>query len=186
VAKIDFPADSQDFFADPSSYMNPNAPPRVKGRRSKRAAGTGKTDFNAVLERAAEGRLEIQEALPVSVETVNRLMEDVRAAGDTLRERPFPQEILSYKQAVKNFMHYVVDNGYRVEDHAGIPNYLRPGFKGGRGGPASQDRKLYHAVQVVDRRLEELAAALMKGQLSQLELLSRLEEIKGLLVDLTF
>jgi uncharacterized protein YaaR (DUF327 family) len=37
---------------------------------------------------------------------------------------------------------------------------------------------------VVDHRLEELASALIKGQLSQLELLSRLEEIKGLLVDL--
>jgi uncharacterized protein YaaR (DUF327 family) len=186
MAKIDFPADPQEFFAGTSSYLNPNTPSRIKGRRSKKPAGTGRAGFDSILKRAAEAELEAQEALPVSAETVNRLMEDVRTAGDALSERPFPQEILSYKRAVRNFMHYVVDNGFQVEDHPGIPNYLRSGFKGGRGGPNAQERKLYHAVQVVDCRLEDLAAALMKGQVSQLELLSRLEEIKGLLVDLMF
>ncbi|MDR0450835.1 MAG: YaaR family protein [Treponema sp.] len=39
-------------------------------------------------------------------------------------------------------------------------------------------------VQVVDRKLEEMAARLLSDQLSQLELLARLEEINGLLVDL--
>jgi uncharacterized protein YaaR (DUF327 family) len=37
---------------------------------------------------------------------------------------------------------------------------------------------------VVDRKLEEMAARLLSDQLSQLELLGRLEEINGLLVDL--
>jgi uncharacterized protein YaaR (DUF327 family) len=37
---------------------------------------------------------------------------------------------------------------------------------------------------VVDRKLEEMAARLLSDQLSQLELLARLEEINGLLVDL--
>ncbi|MDR0399807.1 MAG: YaaR family protein [Treponema sp.] len=187
MAKIDFPPDSPDFFAAASANAasaNAARKPPLKGRRSKRASRTGEASFSSALEQAAGAGIEAQAALPVSAETVNRLMEDVRAAGDVLRERPFPQEILGYKQAVRNFIHYVVENGYQVEDDQGIPNYLRPGFTGSRGSPNSQARKLYHSVQVVDHRLEELAAVLMRGQISQLELLSRLEEIKGLLINL--
>jgi uncharacterized protein YaaR (DUF327 family) len=36
----------------------------------------------------------------------------------------------------------------------------------------------------VDKKLEDMAAMLMTSQMSQLELLARLEEITGLLVDL--
>jgi uncharacterized protein YaaR (DUF327 family) len=180
MAKIDFPADSPGLFSDPAAYINPNTRPKTGRKRPGRTLRTEKNDFSSVLEHSQA--LETQE--PVSDETVDRLLEDLRAAGDTLQKRPFPPEILAYKRAVRNFMRYVVDNGYRVEEQLGIPQYLRPSFKGQRGGADAQKRLSRHMIQVVDRRLEELAANLMKGQLSQLEILSRLEEIKGLLVDL--
>jgi uncharacterized protein YaaR (DUF327 family) len=137
-----------------------------------------------VFERARSGELGPPEDLPVSQETVNRLLDEVRSAGDTLRDRPFPPEILAYKQAVRNFMHYVVDNGYDMAEEVGIPNYLKPSFTGSRDRSDSTDRHRYRVIRVVDRRLEELAALLVKGQLPQMVLLSRLEEIRGLLVDL--
>jgi uncharacterized protein YaaR (DUF327 family) len=37
---------------------------------------------------------------------------------------------------------------------------------------------------VIDKKLEDLAAMLLSSQMRQMELVSRLEEIKGLLVDL--
>jgi uncharacterized protein YaaR (DUF327 family) len=39
-------------------------------------------------------------------------------------------------------------------------------------------------IQVVDQKLEQLAAGILTGQASQLELLARVDEIAGLLVDL--
>jgi uncharacterized protein YaaR (DUF327 family) len=182
MAKIDFPADSQGPFSDPAAYINSKFRPKPERKRPGRASRTEKTDFTSVLERSQE--LEALEAQPVSEETVNKLLEDVQAAGDTLQKRPFPPEILAYKRAVRNFMRYAVDNSYRVEEQLGIPQYLRPNFKGPRGSADAQKRLSRHMIQVADRKLEELAASLMKGQLSQLEILSRLEEIKGLLVDL--
>jgi uncharacterized protein YaaR (DUF327 family) len=187
MAKVDLPADPQliqnqlGVFSDPAAYIRPKTRQKTERRRLGRASGPEKADFTSVLE---QSRTAEPEVLPLSEEATVRLLEDVRAAGDSLRERPFPQEILAYKQAVRNFMRYVVDNGYRVEQQIGIPKYLRPNFQGVRGSSDSQRKPVYRIIQVVDRRLEELAAALMKGQLSQLEILSRLEEIKGLLVDL--
>jgi uncharacterized protein YaaR (DUF327 family) len=190
MAKVDLPADPQlsqrqagGLLPDAPAYIHPNIRPKTERRRPGRASGPGKTDFTSILERSRTAEPEeVRE--PVSGETTARLLDDVRAAGDALRERPFPQEILAYKQAVRHFMRYVVDNSYQVEQQLGIPQYLRPNFKGVRGSADSQRRSLHPMIQVVDRRLEELAAALIKGQLSQLETLSRLEEIKGLLVDL--
>ncbi|MDR2135641.1 MAG: YaaR family protein [Treponema sp.] len=183
MAKVDFPQDPGGVFFDPLSYAGTNPRPRAEVRRGSKRPVT-EPDFSSVLEQSRAEGAEGAETLPVSEETVNRLLDDVRNLGDTLRERPFPPEILAYKKAVRNFMRYVVDNGYRVAEQDGIPKYLKPNFSGTRGSPDSQERTRRHTIQVVDQRLDEMAAALLNGQLSQLELLSRLEEIRGLLVDL--
>jgi uncharacterized protein YaaR (DUF327 family) len=122
--------------------------------------------------------------LPVSEETLNYLADGVRSAGDTLRDRPFPDEIIRYKKAVRDFMHYVVENGYSVGHETGIPKFLKPGYRGPRGTPEAMPQLRYTKVQVIDKKLEDLAAALLSGQTRQLEIAARLEEIKGLLVDL--
>ena len=39
-------------------------------------------------------------------------------------------------------------------------------------------------VQVVDKKLEQLAAGILAGQFTQMNILERVEEITGLLVDI--
>jgi uncharacterized protein YaaR (DUF327 family) len=143
--------------------------------------------FSRVLEEIrgkTAGELGPLQNLPVSEETVDFLMDEVRSAGDTLRSRPFPDEIMRYKQAVRNFMHYVVENSYSLDHETGIPKFLKPGYKGPRGNPEAMKQVTYTKIQVIDKRLEDLAAMLLSSQVPQLELTSRLEEIKGLLIDL--
>jgi uncharacterized protein YaaR (DUF327 family) len=111
-------------------------------------------------------------------------MDDVRSAGDTLRNRPFPEEIIRYKQAVRKFMHFIVENCYALDHETGIPKFLKSGYKGQRGTPESMRQITYTKIQVIDKKLEDLAAMLLSSQMSQLEIASRLDEIKGLLVDL--
>ena len=182
MAKIDSPDLS-------AFYMNPAAYSQVKGD-SKKPRGIrqgGKTDFSRVFEdmrdKAADELGQLRD-FPVSEETVNFLMDEVRSAGDLLRSRPFPEEIMRYKQAVRNFMHYVVENSYAVEHESGIPKFLKPGYRGPRGTPESMEQKKYTKIQVIDKKLEDMAAMIISSQMSQLELASRLEEISGLLVDL--
>ncbi|MDR2480436.1 MAG: YaaR family protein [Treponema sp.] len=175
----------------PAFYMNPSAYSQVK-TETKKTKGMGvqnggKTDFSRMFEeirgKTAEELGPLQD-MPVSEETLNVLMDDVRNTGDLLRSRPFPGEMLRYKQAVRNFMHYVVENSYALEHEAGIKKYRKPGYNGPRGTPEANAQLRYTRIQVIDTKLEDLAAMLLSGQKRQLEIAARLEEIQGLLVDL--
>jgi uncharacterized protein YaaR (DUF327 family) len=171
----------------PSFYMNPQAYSHVKPENKKtgKIKRNGKNEFSRIFEALrGDGDISPLEDMPVSEETLNLLMDEVRSSGDSLRNRPFPAEIIIYKQAVRNFIHYVVENCYKLEYEAGIPKFLKPGYKGPRGTDEAKKRKSYTKIQVIDKKLEDLAAMLLSSQMPQLELVSRLEEIKGLLIDL--
>jgi len=175
--------------ADTSFYMNPAAYAQVKPeeKKAKNIRRGEKTEFSKVFDelrgKTADEIGPLRD-LPVSEDTVNLLMDEVRSAGDTLQSRPFPEEIMRYKQAVRNFINYVVQNAYSLEHEKGLPKFLKPGFTGQRGSPDAMSQKQYTKIQVIDKKLEDLAAMLLSSQARQLELTSRLEEIKGLLVDL--
>ena len=171
-----------------SLYMNPSAYTHVKDdKKTKGPRHTGKTEFFRVFEEIQGkdfGELGPLESLPVSEETLNRLMDDVRSAGDDLRNRPLPDEIIRYKQAVRNFMHYIVENCYNLDHETGISKKFKGGYSGPRDTPEAMRKITYTKIQVIDKKLEDMAAMLLSSQVSQLELVSRLEEIKGLLIDL--
>lgn len=188
MAKVDFPDTA---FLNPAAYANIRSEAKKKEAlkdkiRGKPLAGVPRApQFSDILEEA------VQEAGPLpdqniaaSEAALQALLDDVHSTGDALKNRPFPEEIKRYKQAVRDFIRYVVENGYTVEKQTGIPNYLKDGFKGRRGGNAAKERKDFHLIQVVDRKLEQLAAGIMAGQTSQLEMLARIDEIAGLLIDL--
>ncbi|MDR1587335.1 MAG: YaaR family protein [Treponema sp.] len=160
----------------PSFYMNPSAYSQVKGETKKargirRGVETGFSEiFESIRGKTADELGPLRD-LPVSEETVNLLMDEVRSAGDALKDRPLPDEILRYKQAVRNFMHYVVENSYAINTSTTM---LRK----------KKNLKPNVTIQVIDKKLENLAAMLLTGQMSQLKLAASLEEINGLLVDL--
>ena len=172
---------------DTSLYMNPAAYSQVKEEKKTKALRRDRSDFSRMLDdlrgKTADELGPLRE-LPVSEDTLNLLMDEVRGSGDILHSRPFPEEITRYKQAVRNFLNYVVKNSYSIEREEGIPNFLKPGFSGRRGTPEAMQGKLYTKIQVIDKKLEDLAAMLLSSQTRQLGLVSRLEEIRGLLVDL--
>ena len=176
--------------ADASFFLNPAAYAHTKPERAdeKKVKGIrhGKQFsrmFDDLRGKTADELGPLRD-LPVSEDTVNFLMDEVRSTGDVLKSRPFPDEILRYKQAVRNFINYAVKNSYSVEYEKGIPNFLRPGFKGQRGTPEAMKAKEYTKIQVIDKKLEDLAAMLISSQMRQMELVSHLEEIRGLLIDL--
>jgi uncharacterized protein YaaR (DUF327 family) len=169
--KVDFSADST---VNPLAFLGGGAKAGAqKTGRKKAARGAAKTGFDEILERSFLAPLgdlgPVQEVAP-SEEAVQELLDQVRGAGDDLKNRPFPEEILRYKQAVRNFVHYVVENGYTVEK-----------------SESRRHMKIYtHVqVQVVDRKLDELAARILTGQADRLERVSKIDEITGLLVDVT-
>lgn len=172
---------------DASFYMNPAAYSQVKAEDKKLKGIRHDKNFSTIfddLRGKTADEIGPLHNLPVSEDSVNYLMDEVRSTGDMLKNRPLPEEIMRYKQAVRNFINYVVKNSYSLEYEEGIPNFLKPGFSGRRGTPEAMKGKEYTKIQVIDKKLEDLAAMLLSSQLKQMELISRLEEIRGLLVDL--
>jgi uncharacterized protein YaaR (DUF327 family) len=161
--------------------INPKLKPetrKTKGREGLR--GVRRTFFSEFLEDATRaGELGPLSELAPSEEALAGLMDAVHNAGSDLLNRPFPEEILRYKKAVRNFIHYVVENSYEVRKVQGIKKKLVV------RGETRWKETAYNQIQVIDRKLEELAAAILSGQASQLETVSKINEIKGLLVDLT-
>jgi uncharacterized protein len=160
-----------------SSMLNVSSQSGLRAEAKKAKAkggvfGSGRALFSKMLESASPDAGELgplRELLP-SEEALTELMDAVHSAGNDLIDRPFNDEILRYKKAVRDFIHYVVDNAFSVE--------------------RSQTRrrgktKIHVQIQIIDKKLEELAAAILSGQASQLERVSKIGEIKGLLVDLT-
>jgi uncharacterized protein YaaR (DUF327 family) len=115
------------------------------------------------------------------------LLDDVHEAGDALSKRPFPEEIKRYRSAVQKFMRYVIANAYSVKQDTGIPNSEKAGFSGSQRKHDPESRRArnkYNSVQIIDQKLDRLAADIMTGQMKQITLLKNIEEINGLLVDL--
>jgi uncharacterized protein YaaR (DUF327 family) len=164
--KID-PGSGLPFF-NPAAYTNARMETRDKGA----VKALKKTPFSRLLEtRNAEAMAEAGALpdYPPSEETLRELLDDVHSAGDALKQRPLAEEIKQYKRAVRHFLHYVVENGYGIKTE----NYL---FK--------HEKRRKVQIEVVDQKLEQLASGILSGQLGQVELLARLDEITGLLVDL--
>jgi uncharacterized protein YaaR (DUF327 family) len=165
-----------------SSVLNASSHPGLKAESKKTRAkggvsGSGRTLFSRVLENAVQeaGELGPLRELEPSEEALTELMDAVHSAGSDLIDKPFNEEILRYKRAVRDFIHYVVENAFSVEK-----SQTRR-----RGKNKTLEIKTHTQVQIIDKKLEELAAAILSGQATQLERVAKIEEIKGLLVDLT-
>ena len=168
MANIVFPDGSSPLF-NPVAYGEASAETRktktVGGKNKK--TGEAKTGFTSFLEKTVLGNIK---ELPHSEESLHELLDEIHSSGDALSKRPFLQEIVAYRTAVRNFVNYVVENGFDTEEQTSGVNVLK--------------RKKFTLVRVIDSKLEGMAAAILKGQLNQLEILEKLDEIKGLLVDL--
>jgi uncharacterized protein YaaR (DUF327 family) len=98
------------------------------------------------------------------------LLDAVFEAGDRLKHRTDTGSLRAYKDAVRHFLSIVVKRGLDVVEK--------------QSGSGITRKKRYALIQVIDEKLERLAAALMGNQRNQMDLLARIDEINGLIVDL--
>jgi uncharacterized protein YaaR (DUF327 family) len=159
--------------------FNSDLKPGVKKTKDKDDLRLRRTLFSEMVDKSIAGELGPIRELAPSEEALTELMDAVHSAGSDLLDRPFPDEILKYKKAVRNFVHYILENGYELQKLQGVKK------KAVIRGEAEWKTMVYHQIRVVDQKLEDLAAAILSGQADKLERVSRLDELRGLLVDLT-
>lgn len=148
-----------------------------KKEEEQKKTGKVKTRFADLLHKAEEipatdPDLPIEIASMEFDEAVAFLMDEVTMAGEELKNSPLPECYESYKKKITQFLHFVEKNTYDIENQLGIRSSR---FK---------NRKKYIIVTVVNEKLEQLARDIMFIQSSQISMLAKVEEIKGLLVDL--
>lgn len=112
-----------------------------------------------------------RESPPAVEEETALLLDAVFEAGDRLKRRRDSATLRSYRDAVRRFLSAVVQRAVDVEERT--------------SGSSIMKRKRYALVKVIDTRLEQLAAGLVTSQSQQLDVLARVDEINGLLIDLT-
>lgn len=166
MAAIDFP---DGIPIPPNTYVPPGVAKRGdEPRKAGKGKGVFRTALGEALDEEAAAALAASEAF--SEADLSRLLDEVHGAGDKLKENPTVPLVQAYKKAVRDFVHYIVENSYSVEEKTSGGNILK--------------RKKYYRIAIIDDSLEKLGAEILRNQRDKLEILRRVDEIYGMLVDL--
>jgi uncharacterized protein YaaR (DUF327 family) len=142
---------------------------RKKNKSAKKLAGGG---FRSMVEQTANERSALFDLEEQSehARTLEGLLDEVHESGEALLQSQSLDNIRKYRQAVRAFLDHVLNRMLAVEEQVSGGSVLR--------------RKRFTQVKVIDGKLERLAAEVLQNQGKQLDLLEKINEIQGLLIDL--
>ena len=101
---------------------------------------------------------------------LSTLMEEITMQGDKLAKKRDIRDMKKYRSLIKDFMNEIVTRSHK---------FSRENFLDRRGR-----HRVYGMIRLVDETLDELAAELIKDEKDHLMILSRIDEIRGLLLDI--
>lgn len=153
-----------------------NAQTRQKNEKTEK---TARPSFAASLTKSQEEAALVQEGLPLELVGMDLdgalvfLKDAVELAGDELKMKQDLAAMETYRRKVKQFIHFVVKNAFEIEktQRRGINRKT-----GRRPDPRVQ-------VKIIDEKLHQLASEMLYVQKSNLQLLAKVEEINGLIID---
>lgn len=105
-------------------------------------------------------------------EQLQRKLEDIRLQGDRLTRSMTIRELVLYRQMVKTFLEDTVKRGIGLKETRGWD-------RRGRG-------KRYKLLEEVDAMLVDMGEELLQTEAGRLELLQKVGEIRGILINLVF
>ncbi|MGP1587465.1 MAG: YaaR family protein [Treponemataceae bacterium] len=137
--------------------------------------------FSKLIEQSTQNEISINSEIPeiagMDFEQAKAfLIDEVYSMGEKLKQKPVQENFAKYKKAIGNFLKFVENQCYEVEDFTGI----RPPRKSGR---AVRCGKKYKLIKVVNEKLDTLAADILYNQKDQIKMAAKINEIEGLLVD---
>lgn len=103
-------------------------------------------------------------------EKLDKLLGQIDEQGDKLSHKRTFKELVRYKKMVQQFVKEAVGKMYNVKEE--FSTY------------GSGNHKVYNLVEKVDESLEELTELVLNKQSTQLEILDRIDEVRGMLVDI--
>lgn len=98
------------------------------------------------------------------------MMEEITMQGDKLAKHRDIKDMRKYRSLIKGFMNEIVTRSHE---------FSRENFLDRRGR-----HRVYGIIRLVDQNLDELAQELMKDEKDNMAILSKIGEIRGLLLDI--
>lgn len=103
-------------------------------------------------------------------EKVNGLLRDISVQGELIAKHMDIRDMKKYRGLVKEFLNEVVYRSHK---------FSRENFLDRKGR-----HRVYGIVRLVDENLDELAEELLKDEKDHIEILARIGDITGLLLDI--
>lgn len=103
-------------------------------------------------------------------ERLRLMMNEITAQGKKLSKKMDVRDMKHYRRLIKEFMNEVVNRSHK---------FSRENFLDRRGR-----HRVYGMIKRVDEVLDELAGELIKDEKDALSILSKVDEIRGLLLDI--
>ena len=103
-------------------------------------------------------------------ERLASMMEEITMQGDKLAKHRDIKDMRKYRSLIKSFMNEVITRSHE---------FSRENFLDRRGR-----HRVYGIIRLVDETLDELAQELMKDEKDNIAILSKIGEIRGLLLDI--
>ena len=98
------------------------------------------------------------------------LVNKIDEQGQQLVKKADIRELQKYRELVGNFIGEIVSNGYA--------------FNKENSYEARRRHKVFATVSKINAKLEELAQAMLSSQADNLEILNRVDDIRGLILDI--
>lgn len=104
-------------------------------------------------------------------EKLGSMMEHITEQGEKIAKHMDIKDMRKYRELVKGFLNEVVNRSHK---------FSRENFLDRRGR-----HRVYGIVKLVDKNLDELAGELVKEEKNHLEIVGRIDDIRGLLLDIS-
>lgn len=114
----------------------------------------------------------LQQDEKANLEQLNRMLSQIQLQGERLAKSMTVRELRLYKHLVKQFLEETVRRGVVIKDTKGWD-------RRGRG-------KRYKLLDEIDRHLLEMADEMLLSEQGKIDLLVKVGEIRGLLINLFF
>ena len=104
-------------------------------------------------------------------EKLNSMMEEITVQGDKISKHMDIKDMKKYRELVQGFLTEVVSRSLE---------FSRETFLDRRGR-----HRVYGIVRLVDKNLDDLAGELVKDEKDHLAIISKIDDIRGLLLDIS-
>lgn len=98
------------------------------------------------------------------------MVEDITQQGNKISRHMDIRDMKKYRELIRNFMNEIVGNSHK---------FSRENFLDKRGR-----HRIYGMIKLVDKTLDDLATELVKEEKDHLAILGKIDEIRGLLLDI--